>query len=70
MKAAKQVLLLLAGLWLSVSAQAVGPTATASFYVEDRETHKQSPAKRAWLGQLFAYRSAPCWSRTVSTPCN
>ena len=51
MKATKQVLLFLSGLCVSVSAEAVGPTATASFYIEDRETHKQSPALEARLDQ-------------------
>ena len=36
---------------MSVSAEAVGPTATASFYIEDQETHKKSPAQQARLGQ-------------------
>ena len=51
MKATKQVLLFLSGICASVSAEAVGPTATASFYIEDRETHKRSPASQARLGQ-------------------
>jgi hypothetical protein len=51
MKATKQVLLFLAGLGVTISAEAVGPTATVAFYIEDRETHKQSPAKQAQLGQ-------------------
>lgn len=51
MQASKQVLLLLAGLCVSASAEAVGPTATATFYVEDPVTHKQSSAQEARLGQ-------------------
>ena len=70
MQTTKQVLGFLSALCMSVSAEAVGPTATASFYIEDQETHKKSPAQQARLGSMFAYRSAPCWSRTVPTPCN
>ena len=51
MKATKQVLLFLAGLGVTASAEAVGPTATVAFYTEDRETHKKSPAEQARLGQ-------------------
>jgi len=51
MKTTKQVLWLLAGLCLSVGAEAVGPTATAAFYIEDLVTHKQTRALEARLDQ-------------------
>ena len=51
MKATKQVLLFLSGLCATVSAHAVGPTATAHFYIEDPVTHKHARASEARLDQ-------------------
>ena len=51
MQARKSVLLFLALLCVSVSAEAVGPTATAQFFVQDLETHKRTPALEARLDQ-------------------
>src|SRR4029077_6941000 len=51
MQARKQVLLFLSVLCVSVCAEAVGPTATAQFFVEDLETHKRTPALEARLDQ-------------------
>lgn len=51
MQARKQVLLFLAVLCVSVCAEAVGPTATAQFFVEDLETHKLTPVLEARLDQ-------------------
>jgi len=51
MQSRKQVLLFLAVLCVSVCAEAVGPTATAQFFVEDLETHKRTPALEARLDQ-------------------
>jgi len=51
MQARKQVLLYLSVLCVSVCAEAVGPTATAQFFVKDLETHKRTPALEARLDQ-------------------
>ena len=51
MKATKQVLLFLSGLCLSVSAEAVGPTATAFFSIRDPVTFKLTRALEARLDQ-------------------
>ena len=50
MKATKQVLLFLSGLCLGASAEAVGPTATASFYIQDRETEQAHPRSGSTAG--------------------
>jgi hypothetical protein len=51
MQARKQGLLFLTVLCVSVCAEAVGPTATAQFFVQDLETHKRTPALEARLDQ-------------------
>ena len=51
MKATKQVLLFLSGLCLGASAEAVGPTAAALFFIEDPVTHQRSRALEARLDQ-------------------
>jgi len=51
MQARKSVLLFLAVLCVSASAEAVGPTATVQFYVKDLETQKRTPALEARLDQ-------------------
>ena len=66
-EARKSVLLFLAVLCVSVSAEAVGPTATAQFYVKDLETHKRTPALESTAGSVcLSYRSKPGWFRTVN----
>ncbi len=51
MKATKQVLLFLSGLCLGASAEAVGPTATALFYMKDPVTDKRTRVTQARLDQ-------------------
>lgn len=51
MKATKQVLLFLSGLCASVSAEAVGPSASALFYIEDPATHTRTHVLEARLDQ-------------------
>jgi hypothetical protein len=51
MQSRKQLLLLLAGLCASVSAEAVDPTASAEFQIEDPVTHHRTPALEARLDQ-------------------
>ena len=51
MQATKQVLWLLAGMCASLGAEAVGPTVTATFYIEDPVTHKLARALEARLDQ-------------------
>lgn len=52
MQPTKQLLLLLAGLCASVSAEAVDPTATAVFQIRDPVTHDLKPALEARLDQF------------------
>ena len=51
MQSRKQLLLLLAGLCASISAQAVDPTATTEFQIEDPVTHHRKPVLEARLDQ-------------------
>jgi len=52
MQATRQILMLLAGLCVGVSAEAAGPTATAQFFIQDPETRKRTPALEARLDQF------------------
>jgi len=51
MQSRKQLLPLLAGLCASISVEAVEPTATAEFQIEDPVTHHRTPALEARLDQ-------------------
>ena len=53
MRSRKQLLLLLAGLCASLNAEAVGPTATAAFKIEDPVTHRYTPALEARMDQYI-----------------
>ena len=51
MRSRQQLLFLVVGLCASLGAQASGPTASASFSIQDPVTHKRKPALEARLGQ-------------------
>ena len=59
MQSSKQLLLLLAGLCASVSAEAVEPTATVEFQIEDPVTRHRTPALEARLDQRVCISIQP-----------
>jgi hypothetical protein len=53
MKIRTRALVLLAGFCASISAAAVGPTASVQFLIEDPVTHKHSSAVEARLDEIY-----------------
>jgi hypothetical protein len=52
MKNTPRILVLAAGLFVSLSVQAVGPTVSTRFLIQDPVTHENTPAMTAHLDQL------------------